>query len=868
MKKITAVLICLFLFASVSVFAKEEAVPFFEKEEQISDSLFFASSVYATSGVKNDKINVLKYIPYMNSSPDVLGLENVSFENIEKTSAVAGVSVKGSLIVKDGKIVSYNDSQTAFGFYRDSSVFLGRTGLELLMSKKNDDGSKSFETSIVYNNKPTYDKVVLTDLNYSDSTTGDYIACEIVVGVSGEFKAGSVVSLTVERVIEGSQSAKIEKGKAVITVAETNEYYKNFTTLKEGDVLTLNIKSDEEFKNVANAVEAQSVIVDGSKSVAPNETAEQKNRASRNVAGIFNDGSAVFVNTLCDDFYSGMTLEEVTEYLLSLGVEKAVELDFGETSVIGVKPALEKSFDVLDNTQPLTSAIVFENVSENSFTPELVDFPFDYFILAGSKINLKPDFYTGNGNKSRSQPTKTEYVSLTGADITDGIYTAKEGSYTDKIEGVFTFGQLKLSKNVKIFVTDKIEGLTLDKNTVVVKAGESFSPQFTAYFNNIKVKGSSDVLKYEVLSGNEYITIKNGIITAKSAPLFTNVKIKVSFGEYSDLLTVMFGRPNLIVDGFDKGDYSNVIHSSVMGQTDGFHTQKAIITNTGSVSYIEPVVLDEVPEYFTVYVKKGYSGSLYMIIRDEDGNDKLIPYYVYKDYSSLNGWIQLLAPITEYHSERISIVAPLTSPTIQSITVDDLTASYGWETLPFEDISTSWAKEYVTKAYDMGLVNGYQESGRYVFKPDKFITRAEFAKMLSSYLNLDLKFYFNYGKDFDDKDLIPEWAVPYVKLVSTEGYMNGSLNADGTLTFNAQSYITRAEAMVVFAKLFESDTLAETLEFSDAASIPSWAKDAVLKTVSSGIITGFDDGTLRTGDNITRAQMCVMFSRLWDMRNK
>ncbi len=871
MKKITIVLICLFIFFSITGLCQDDVNPFFESEEMITNSLYLKSSVYYNENLKSDKVNTLKYVPFLDVSPNVFVGENISggttFDELENTSAVAGVSVKGNVLVKDGKIISYNDSKTAFGFYSDTSAFAGSTGLELLLSQANGDGGKIFETGIVYNNKPTYDKIVLTDSNFSSNTNSDYIACEIVVSVEGEFKVGNTVFLTVEEAVEGTQNTAVEKGKAVITVAETSEFYSNFTALKSGDVLSLSIKGNDEFKNVVNAVEAQSILVDDFKSVAPVETAEQKLRDARNVAGILEDGSVVFVNVCGErEDYAGMTLEETAEYLVGLGVKKAVELDSTQNSLIGVKLLGKTSFDVSDKSLPLSSLIVFQNISENSFTPEIVDFPFDYFILAGSKIKLKPDFYTGNGNKSFSQPTNFEYTCLTGADISDGIYSAKEGLYTDKISGVFTFGQLKISKDVSLFITDKIDAFKLDKNTVVVEAGDSFSPEFTAWYKNVEVRGSADVLNCEVLSGGEYIIIKDGVITAKNAPLFTNVKVKVSYGEFSDILTVMFGRPAEIIDGFDTGDFSNIMYSSVMGQTSGFHTEKAIVTSTGSVSYIAPVTLEEVPEYFTLYVKKGYSGSLYMIIRDEDGKDELIPYYVYKDYSALNGWVQLLAPLTEYHGKSIKVVAALTTPTIQTITADDLTAFYGSETLPFEDISTSWAKDYVTKAYDMGLVNGYREEGRFIFKPDKFITRAEFAKMLSSYLNLDLKFYFDYGKDFADKDLIPEWAAPYVKLVSVEGYMNGSLNADGSVTFNAQSYITRAEAMVVFAKLFEIETLPETLDFSDASTIPAWAKDSVLKTVSSGIITGFDDGTLRVNENITRAQMCVMFTRLWDMK--
>ena len=42
--------------------------------------------------------------------------------------------------------------------------------------------------------------------------------------------------------------------------------------------------------------------------------------------------------------------------------------------------------------------------------------------------------------------------------------------------------------------------------------------------------------------------------------------------------------------------------------------------------------------------------------------------------------------------------------------------------------------------------------------------------------------------------------------------------------------------------------------------------ESVKKVVSAGVVTGFDDGTIRAGDPVTRAQMCTMFTRLWNIR--
>ena len=49
--------------------------------------------------------------------------------------------------------------------------------------------------------------------------------------------------------------------------------------------------------------------------------------------------------------------------------------------------------------------------------------------------------------------------------------------------------------------------------------------------------------------------------------------------------------------------------------------------------------------------------------------------------------------------------------------------------------------------------------------------------------------------------------------------------------------------------------------FTDAAEIPTWMMGAVQAAVETGIIAGYDDGTFRPHENITRAQLAVMVAR-------
>ena len=41
-----------------------------------------------------------------------------------------------------------------------------------------------------------------------------------------------------------------------------------------------------------------------------------------------------------------------------------------------------------------------------------------------------------------------------------------------------------------------------------------------------------------------------------------------------------------------------------------------------------------------------------------------------------------------------------------------------------------------------------------------------------------------------------------------------------------------------------------------------WAENSIDKAVQKGIMNGFDDGTFKPDDMVTRAQMCVILDRL------
>ncbi len=173
----------------------------------------------------------------------------------------------------------------------------------------------------------------------------------------------------------------------------------------------------------------------------------------------------------------------------------------------------------------------------------------------------------------------------------------------------------------------------------------------------------------------------------------------------------------------------------------------------------------------------------------------------------------------------------------------------------FTDVSTSWAAGYINLLSDRGIMNGEQLSdGTWRFNPEQNLKRSEFAVLMANVLELDTSSASNLP--FDDAASIPDWAKASIAAVTEAGVMSGQSNPNtGEVNFNPNAQITRAEVMSVISRCLPRGYAAKNATFTDAASIPSWAKDAVNYVTSAGIINGYTDGSVKPNAQITRAEI-------------
>ena len=259
----------------------------------------------------------------------------------------------------------------------------------------------------------------------------------------------------------------------------------------------------------------------------------------------------------------------------------------------------------------------------------------------------------------------------------------------------------------------------------------------------------------------------------------------------------------------------------------------------------------------------------YAVVETENGEKTLYydRFYDFLDYSgralltlSLDGIegitsLKTLFAYTAYAEEQsVTLGAPVITETL--------------DTNQYADTVEHWSSYYVNALSYMGIVNGSENlRGELVYTPDGGLSREQFAKILVNYLKIDVEKYSETPLDFEDIDSIAPWALPYVRAAVGAGLMKGRVTLTDTLIFAPTDGIKRQEAIYVLGGLL-SDVEAGELSFTDSESVAPWAAENLSKALAAGLISGYDDGSLRPEGGITRAEAATVVVRLYEFSSE
>jgi hypothetical protein len=205
---------------------------------------------------------------------------------------------------------------------------------------------------------------------------------------------------------------------------------------------------------------------------------------------------------------------------------------------------------------------------------------------------------------------------------------------------------------------------------------------------------------------------------------------------------------------------------------------------------------------------------------------------------------------------RKLLASVITAVTVLTIPV----SSFAAVSLPnqFVDINNHWAKTELTEMIQLDILSGYAENGKYFAKPNKQITRVEFAALMAKTLRLEAT---SAQPDFADWQQVPTWARGAVAALSANKIINGVPGGDGSTYFQPHKNITRAEIAAMMMNAVQSPPVPPyTVTFKDVP-MDKWYATSVLQAQKAGIIGGRTATTFEPDRNATRAEVLVILNR-------
>lgn len=91
---------------------------------------------------------------------------------------------------------------------------------------------------------------------------------------------------------------------------------------------------------------------------------------------------------------------------------------------------------------------------------------------------------------------------------------------------------------------------------------------------------------------------------------------------------------------------------------------------------------------------------------------------------------------------------------------------------------------------------------------------------------------------------------------------NGLVKGYEDGTFRPENAITREELVAMLVRAMNLPTSEEKLAFKDNDKVSAWARKSVAVATAHGLVKGFEDGTFRPGDTASRAECAVMIYRM------
>ena len=834
------------------------------EKTQLSTNVFWSSS---SSDLRTE--NLITYMPNKAVTPIVTFGDVLTDKSKVSTMAkqleeqgyrvVAGINgdfynvgtgLPIGIVVTDGLLRSSDAGYYAVGFRKDGSAVLGKPGVKVTADLGYKDAASGIritrQLAGVNKARVSAGGIYLYTYEFNDRhTTGNTEAgIDVICSVEdGQLAIGDTLTLRVEQVVEAAAATAIREGQVVLSVnLKSDAYHVNaLRYVPVGAEINVDVTAaSDEWNDMDYAVGALYSLVENGAAVS----GLQAGAAPRTAVGQRADGSLVFytIDGRKPGHSIGASMSQVAARLIELGCETALCLDGGGSTTLSITEPDELAAKTVNkpsegSERAVTNHIflVADNEPSGRLSHFYVSADYDY-VLAGSKVNISAaavdtnfipmekryDLWASDGELDGNVLTTPSR----GGDIT---VTAESGSK----HGETTVHAIKTPDSVSI---RNSSGTVLKELTV--SPGSTTALTAAAVYSHLPLKADPEAFTWTV-EGNIGTIDQQGRFTAATPGTGT---ITASAGGQSATVNVTVSKMALkTVEDFESGNtiFNALGYGANFERVNGSEYVR-LGRGAGKMSYTLNLYNDTGTGYVSeMRFKNPVSVSPY----------SLLNFWVYGDNSG-NTLSLLYSDGTK--SGLKAQVATLDFSGWKQVSVN-LNSVQELEGLAVDcevDISLNTDGRYGAIYLDQMVLsyNGVVDNAvpTVTMTPSGTFLTATISDAVDGVLP---KSAVSVTWDGREQDFTYNTATG---VLSTPVISDGRPHRVTITAKDASGNIGRASYDVPVAEDYQP-------AFTD--TVGYWGANYVEFLYTSGVTTGYADGTFRPDQNITRAQFSVMLYR-------
>lgn len=549
----------------------------------------------------------------------------------------------------------------------------------------------------------------------------------------------------------------------------------------------------------------------------------------------------------------GMTQREFAQYLVTLGVWRAVNLDGGGSTTLVARPPGYLEARLVNNPEGGSQRRVptawglFTTAPRGNLSDMVIEGP--SVVLSGTAAA-----YTALGLDEYLNPYPVDPAGVVwDVDSPYGAFAGNVFTAGARGEAVISAaaGQVKQTKTVRVLGAEDVQSLVVKPASIEVKAGQKVTLAaevqtkeglvFPVPVENIQWTATGDV---GAVAGGEFVAgarAGSGYLEAACLGLKTEIPVIVSTGDTAIGIVQPGAGKTLQLEGGIEVDFP-------AGWT-GEPRKVAAIAGTSQagnlpqgvklLSAVAVGALDDQPFTGLKPWRVRWQFSAYQVPAGNETSLRVLVWDAEKDC-----W----QPVPSYvNPSTRTVTARQYNPGTVILVLDLRPAPV------FNDTAGHWAAASISAQAASGVVAGFPGGS---FKPGESVTRAQFVVMIR---NAMVWPEARQAPVFTD--MIPDWASGAVATAVNRGVVSGYPRGD----FRPQNTITRAEMAVILSRLLEKEGLSGTVKtpsYKDLDQVPGWAAPAVARASGAGLVKGDPDGNFRPRDNVTRAEAVTVIDNL------